>query len=322
MSLPTPPQRSDGPTTFADRGDAFMAALPVFETRMEEIDANVTALEATTVVSAAAAVAASNAAVSATNAPMWVSGTFAFGDVCWSPLNSLSYRCKIAGVRATDPSLDATNWAQLAATSDFVAAAITTERSAAVTMTNKTLALGSNTVSGTLAQLNTAVTDADLASLAGSETLTNKTLSAATNNIEARSLKSATTTVSVSAATAPTSGQVLTASSGTVAAWATPTAPIPYVTPGTAGNLLTSNGSAWVSQATAIPAYGAIGSYVFGKWTGNYANGATIGTIYPACVKSDGTVLSDGSALSGSWRLLGYGGGASVTGVSLFQRIS
>lgn len=44
------------------------------------------------------------------------------------------------------------------------------------TLTNKTVALGSNTVSGTLAQFNTAVTDADLVSLAGSETLTNKTL--------------------------------------------------------------------------------------------------------------------------------------------------
>ena len=45
------------------------------------------------------------------------------------------------------------------------------------TLSNKTIALGSNTVSGTLAQFNTAVTDADLASLTGTETLTNKTLS-------------------------------------------------------------------------------------------------------------------------------------------------
>ncbi|HEU4574616.1 MAG TPA: hypothetical protein VFS36_06400 [Chitinophagaceae bacterium] len=44
----------------------------------------------------------------------------------------------------------------------------------AATLTNKTIAFGSNTVSGTLAQFNTAVTDADLVSLAGSETLTNK----------------------------------------------------------------------------------------------------------------------------------------------------
>ena len=48
------------------------------------------------------------------------------------------------------------------------------------TLTNKTIALGSNTVSGTIAQFNTAVTDADLATLAGSETLTNKTLTSPT----------------------------------------------------------------------------------------------------------------------------------------------
>jgi hypothetical protein len=46
------------------------------------------------------------------------------------------------------------------------------------TLTNKTIALGSNTVSGTIAQFNTALTDADFATLAGSETLTNKTLTA------------------------------------------------------------------------------------------------------------------------------------------------
>ena len=44
------------------------------------------------------------------------------------------------------------------------------------TLTNKTVALGSNTVSGTIAQFNTAVTDADFATLAGTETLTNKTI--------------------------------------------------------------------------------------------------------------------------------------------------
>jgi hypothetical protein len=46
------------------------------------------------------------------------------------------------------------------------------------TLTNKTISLGSNTVSTTLAELNTAVSDADVVSLAGSETLTNKTLTA------------------------------------------------------------------------------------------------------------------------------------------------
>ena len=51
-----------------------------------------------------------------------------------------------------------------------------TERAAAATLTNKTIALGSNTVSGTTAQFNTANTDGDFATIAGAETLTNKTI--------------------------------------------------------------------------------------------------------------------------------------------------
>ena len=50
------------------------------------------------------------------------------------------------------------------------------------TLTNKTIALGSNTVSGTLAQFNSAVSNATLVSTAGSETLTNKTLTSAVLN--------------------------------------------------------------------------------------------------------------------------------------------
>ena len=44
------------------------------------------------------------------------------------------------------------------------------------TLSNKSISLGSNTVTSTLAQLNTAISDADVASRAGTETLTNKTL--------------------------------------------------------------------------------------------------------------------------------------------------
>ena len=52
-----------------------------------------------------------------------------------------------------------------------------------VTLTNKTLALGSNTISGTIAQFNTAVTDATLATTTGSETLTNKSVNLANNTL-------------------------------------------------------------------------------------------------------------------------------------------
>lgn len=48
----------------------------------------------------------------------------------------------------------------------------------AQTLTNKTLNLTSNTLLATLAQLNTAITDANIASIAGAETLTSKTIDA------------------------------------------------------------------------------------------------------------------------------------------------
>ena len=49
------------------------------------------------------------------------------------------------------------------------------------TLTNKTITLAGNTVSGTLAEFNSALTDGDFASLAGSETLTNKSMSGSSN---------------------------------------------------------------------------------------------------------------------------------------------
>jgi hypothetical protein len=53
----------------------------------------------------------------------------------------------------------------------------------AQTLTNKTIALASNAVSGTLAEFNAACSDGDFVSVAGAETLTNKTLTApAINN--------------------------------------------------------------------------------------------------------------------------------------------
>lgn len=56
------------------------------------------------------------------------------------------------------------------------------------------------------------------------QTFTNKTITSTTNNVTAKSLHSATTVVDVSAATAPSSGQVLTATSSTAATWQSPSA--------------------------------------------------------------------------------------------------
>jgi len=66
------------------------------------------------------------------------------------------------------------------------------------TVTNKTINLTSNTLQTTLAQLNTAVSDADVASLAGSETLTNKSMSGSSNtftNIPNNALSNSSITI-------------------------------------------------------------------------------------------------------------------------------
>lgn len=61
---------------------------------------------------------------------------------------------------------------------DGTAARVLTNETNTATLTNKTIALGSNTVSGTTAQFNTALSDGDFATLAGAENLTNKTITA------------------------------------------------------------------------------------------------------------------------------------------------
>jgi len=53
-------------------------------------------------------------------------------------------------------------------------------RTNAQTLTTKTIALGSNTITGTKAEFNAAMTDADFVTIAGTETLTAKTLTSPT----------------------------------------------------------------------------------------------------------------------------------------------
>lgn len=112
------------------------------------------------------------------------------------------------------------------------------------------------------------------------DTLTNKTMTGTNNVLTASLLKSATTEVSVSAATAPTTGQVLTATSGTVATWQTPSG---------------GSGTTWTEVTTTTQTAVANNGYI----TNNVAqvvvtlpSTATVGNIF----------LLQGSG-AGGWRL-------------------
>lgn len=59
-ALPTPPQRSDGPDTFANNGDTFIAALPVFVTEANALASQVSIDAAAVAAAAPGAIAAAN----------------------------------------------------------------------------------------------------------------------------------------------------------------------------------------------------------------------------------------------------------------------
>jgi hypothetical protein len=61
------------------------------------------------------------------------------------------------------------------------------------TLSNKTISLSNNTISGTTAEFNTALTDDNFATIAGTETLSNKSISGSTNTITNVSLSTGVT---------------------------------------------------------------------------------------------------------------------------------
>lgn len=85
-----------------------------------------------------------------------------------------------------------------------------TKNSATATLINKTISLTSNSISGTVAEFNAALTGDDFATLANSVTLTNKTISGASNTITNIAQSSVTSLVSDLALKAPLASPALT----------------------------------------------------------------------------------------------------------------
>ena len=104
-------------------------------------------------------------------------------------VDSTASAASVASATAVAAAAAASSSASAAAASAVSAAAsaasVDFTLSSASILTNKTINLTSNTLVATLAQINAAVSDADLVSLAGSETLTNKVINLTSNTLVA-----------------------------------------------------------------------------------------------------------------------------------------
>jgi hypothetical protein len=140
------------------------------------------------------------------------------------------------------------------------------------TLTNKTIALGSNTVSGTTAQFNTAITDGDFVTLAGTETLTNKTLTAPISTEGRFTAPKEFVTVSATAAT------------GTIAYDCKTQGVLYYTTNASANFTLNFRGNSGTTLAASLGTGDSI-TVVFLN-----TNGAT--AYYPTVFQIDGTAVT------------------------------
>lgn len=141
------------------------------------------------------------------------------------------------------------------------------------------------------------------------QTLTDKTITATTNNVAAKSLHSATTIVDVSAATAPTTGQVLTATSSTIATWQTPAE-------GSITNVqITATSS---TNTTSVATYVEIDSMTSTPAAGTYfVSFSASGMVADGSADAKYGLFKDGTIEAHTERNSGWNGGTPTNGFEL-----
>lgn len=197
-TLSTPPaapsRTNDTPSEFVVNADAFMAYIEGLSAELNpwatSIEAMVSGVDFNGTSTTSLAVGTGAKTFTANTGKLWNEGQYV---IAASAANVANYMVgQVTGYDTGTGQLDVTvastggsgthaDWiiSLAPAPGDFVTAA------GSATLTNKTVSLGSNTVSGTTAQFNTALSDGDFATLAGSETLTNKTINLASNTLAA-----------------------------------------------------------------------------------------------------------------------------------------
>lgn len=139
-TLPAAPDPNvDDAATFSAKATAFTQALPAFVTQTNAVASETNA--------------ASTAAAAVVNATKWAGTTTSYtnGQAVYSGTNYLTYRLKTASLAAnvanTDPSVDTTNWTQVASTGNVTA------------NSSATLTLGAGTVAAPTYSFTGRVTD-------------------------------------------------------------------------------------------------------------------------------------------------------------------
>jgi hypothetical protein len=83
--------------------------------------------------------------------------------------------------------------------------------------------------------------------------------------------------------------------------------------PGTTGNVLTSDGTAWVSSPVSVPSSGGVGTIIFAQYSiaADITFGSTVAAAFLSYSNAGGTV--NGAPSSGTWKCLGFAAGSSVS---------